>query len=78
MRIVLDVTATAGGRIEGTASWVNGGQPIGQPIPFTGWLDLMRLFEDANSGHVEKAVNHQHRGDNNCRAEDLPGSADGP
>jgi hypothetical protein len=74
MRIVLDVTATAGGRIEGTASWVNGGQPV----PFTGWLDLMRLFEDANSGDVEKAVNHQHRGANNCRAEDLPGSADGP
>ena len=74
MRIVLDVTATAGGRIEGTASWANGGQPV----PFTGWLDLMRLFEDANSGHVDKAVNHQHSGANNRCAEDLPDSADGP
>jgi hypothetical protein len=74
MRIVLDVTATAGGRIEGTASWVNGSTPV----PFTGWLALMRLFEVANSGHVERAVNHQHPGTNNSRAEDLPGSADGP
>jgi hypothetical protein len=73
MRIVLDVTATAGNRIEGTASWVNGGKPI----PFTGWLALMRLFEDASGPQEEKAAVH-HQEVVNYRADGLPGSAGGP
>jgi len=43
LRIVLDLTAAAGDHIEGTASWAG----IGQPVPFVGWLALMRLLEDA-------------------------------
>jgi hypothetical protein len=84
MRIVLDVTASADNHIEGTASWANGGQPV----HFTGWLDLMRLFEDANDGvdnngvdnnRVDNnAANHRRRGVVDDRAGDLPASASGP
>jgi len=74
MRIVLDVTATAGNRIEGTASWMDGGGPV----HFTGWLDLMRLFEDANGGNHENVANHHQREVVNNHADDLPGSTSGP
>jgi hypothetical protein len=74
MRIVLDVTATTGNRIQGTASWVNGGQPV----PFSGWLALMRLFEDASRGQEDKPVHQDYREGVNCRADELPGSAGGP
>lgn len=51
MRIVLDVSIAADNRIEGTASWSD----RTGPIPFTGWLALMRLFEDAQSRRVDAA-----------------------
>jgi len=69
MRIVLDVTATGSNRIEGTASWVNGGEPV----PFTGWLALMRLFEDASAGEDEGTVNHHGPDAVNLPADDPPG-----
>jgi len=74
MRIVLDVTATAGNRIEGTASWMDGGGPV----HFTGWLDLMRLFEDANGGDNDNAADHHQGEAGDYRADDVPGSAGGP
>jgi hypothetical protein len=43
MRVVLDLNASAGGHIEGTASWVGGPKPVA----FSGWLALMRVLEDA-------------------------------
>ena len=46
MRIILDVSADADNRIEGTASWANSGKPI----QFSGWLALMVLLEQANPG----------------------------
>ena len=51
MRIVLDVSIAADNRIEGTASWAE----HSEPVPFTGWLALMRLFEDANGAGIETA-----------------------
>ena len=48
MRIILDVSADADNRIEGTASWANGG-----PVQFSGWLALMLLLENAQHGHFE-------------------------
>jgi len=74
MRIVLDVTATGSNRIEGTASWVNGGEPV----PFTGWLALMRLFEDASAGQGQGAANQDDHEAVNLPADDPPSSADGP
>ena len=49
MRVVLDISINADNRIEGSASWPNGGEPI----HFSGWLALMRLVEDANDGEPE-------------------------
>jgi len=49
MRIILDVSADAENRIEGTASWVSGGEPV----QFSGWLALMLLLENAQHGHLE-------------------------
>ena len=43
MRIILDVSTGTDNRIEGTARWMN----REKPIHFSGWLALMRLFEDA-------------------------------
>jgi len=51
MRIILDVSADADNRIEGTASWVNGGEPV----QFSGWLALMLLLENAQHGHLTPA-----------------------
>jgi hypothetical protein len=49
MRVVLDISINADNRIEGLASWPNGGESI----HFSGWLALMRLVEDANDGNPE-------------------------
>ena len=49
MRIILDVSADADNRIEGTASWVNGAAPV----QFSGWLALMLLLENAQHGRFE-------------------------
>lgn len=51
MRVILDISTSADNRIEGTASWPNGGGPI----EFSGWLALMRLVEDANAGRPGSA-----------------------
>jgi hypothetical protein len=49
MRIILDVSADADNRIEGTASWANGDEPV----QFSGWLALMLLLENAQHGRFE-------------------------
>ncbi len=49
MQIILDVSADAENRIEGTVSWANGGEPV----QFSGWLALMQLLENAQHGHLE-------------------------
>lgn len=41
MRFVVEVVPTAGGRVEGTVLC----QGRGQPVPFCGWLGLLRLLE---------------------------------
>ena len=41
MRFVLDCTAAADGRLEGTLSWENG-----DPVPFSGTLELLGLLLD--------------------------------
>jgi hypothetical protein len=46
MRVILDISINADNRIEGSASWPNGTEPV----QFSGWLALMRLVEDANVG----------------------------
>jgi hypothetical protein len=48
MRIILDVSADADNRIEGSASWAAGGEPV----KFSGWLALMLLLENAQQGHL--------------------------
>lgn len=48
MRVILDISTSADNRIEGTASWPNGDEPI----HFSGWLALMRLVEEANAGRA--------------------------
>lgn len=53
MRVVLEMTLSAGGRLEGTASWAD--QP--QPVRFAGVLDLLRLLETVTRA---RAFNDQH------------------
>ena len=45
MRFVVDVVPTDDGRVEGTVRR----QGLGRPVPFCGWLDLLRLLEPAGS-----------------------------
>ena len=41
MRFQLDCTSDSGGRLEGTLTWEGG-----EYVPFSGTLELLRLFED--------------------------------
>lgn len=61
MRIIIDVSADADNRIQGTASWPD----IGQPIEFSGWLALMRLVEQANLSRSDggRTAELEHPGD---------------
>jgi hypothetical protein len=43
MRVVLELNVSAGGHIEGTASWIG----VPQPVAFSGWLALMGVLEAA-------------------------------
>ena len=45
--MVLELGPAAGAGIEGTAIWPG----VLEPIPFSGWLDLMRVIEAAQ-GHA--------------------------
>ncbi|HXW78451.1 MAG TPA: hypothetical protein VEJ84_03080 [Acidimicrobiales bacterium] len=51
MRLVVDISRTADGRIEGQAQ-----APGGPAVPFSGLLELLRTIEDALAT-AEKALN---------------------